>query len=134
MIDIDTSNRTEQRKFGLVMAAAVVVVSLVHWLIRGHYAVWMLYVAAAFLLPGLLYPPVLRPIFVVWIKFALALNWVMTRLLLSIVFFGMITPLRWFFALIGKDTLDRARDPNAQTYWQDAEEQPTDPKRYFRQY
>ena len=134
MTQVDTSNRSEQRDFGLVMAAALVAVALVHWAIRGHLTAWMIYLADAFFLLGLFAPPVLRPAFIVWMKFAVGINWLMTRLLLSIVFFGMITPISLWFRLRRVDPLDRAWKPDADTYWEEAEDQPDDPQRYFKQY
>lgn len=134
MTQVDTSSRAEQRDFGLVMAAALVTVALVHWAVRGHLAAWMIYLADAFFLLGLFAPVVLRPVFVVWMKFAAGMNWVMTRLLLSIVFFGLITPMSLWFRLRRVDPLDRSWKPDADTYWEEAEEQPNDPQRYFKQY
>ena len=134
MMQVDTSSRSEQRDFGLVMADALVAVALVHCAIRGHLAAWMIYLADAFFLLGLLAPLLLRPIFAVWMKFAVGVNWLMTRVLLSIVFFGLITPMSLWFRLRRVDPLDRAWKPDADTYWEEAEEQPDDPRRYFRQY
>ena len=133
-MDIDTSNRSEQRKFGIVMAIAIVVVTLVHWLIRRDLAIWPLYPATAFLVLGLLAPAVLEPIFIVWMKFALLLNWIMTRFFLGIIFFLMITPMRVGLSLFGDDPLKRELLPDAESYWEVPDEQPDDPARYENMY
>lgn len=133
-MDVNTSSRSEQRKFGIVMAIAIAVVTVIHWLIRGHLAVWPFYLAGAFLVLGLVAPKVLQPVFVAWMKFALAINWVVTRVLLSIVFFLMIVPTRFLMQAFGEDPLKRAFEPEAPSYWDEAEEQPTDPNRYTNQY
>ena len=129
-MDVDTSSRREQRAFGLVMAAAIVVVTLIHWFIRGHLATWPLYLSGAFLVLGLAAPAVLKPVFVVWMKFAIVLNWIMTRLLLSIVFFLMIVPTRVLMRIFSDDPLKRRFEPDAASYWEEPEEQPDDPARY----
>ncbi|MCH8204309.1 MAG: hypothetical protein IID09_04050 [Candidatus Hydrogenedentes bacterium] len=129
-MDVDTSNRKEQRAFGLVMAAAIVIVTLIHWLIRGDLATWPFYVSGAFLVLGLAAPAALKPVFVVWMKFALVLNWIMTRLLLSIVFFLMITPTRLLMRIFSDDPLKRRFEPDAASYWEEPDEQPDDPARY----
>ena len=129
-MDVDTSSRREQRAFGLVMAAAIVVVTLVHWLIRGDLATWPFYVSGAFFVLSLAAPAALKPVFVVWMKFAEVLNWIMTRLLLGIVFFLMITPMRLLMRIFSDDPLKRRFEPEAASYWEEPDEQPDDPARY----
>ena len=133
-MDVDTSSRSEQRKFGIVMAVAITVVTLLHWLIRGDLTAWPFYLAAAFLILGLIAPPVLKPIFIIWMKFALVLNWIITRVLLSVIFYGMITPMRFAMSLVGNDPLKRELLPDAETYWEAPDEQPEDPARYENMY
>jgi bacteriorhodopsin len=133
-MNIDTSSRREQRNFGLVMAGAIVVVTLIHGAIRGSLAPWPFYIAGAFLVLGLVAPIVLKPVLVVWIQFALLLNWIVTRVLLTLVWVLMFIPFRIVLSALGKDPLNRRRLPGAPTYWEPAEDQPADPKRYFNQY
>lgn len=133
-MDIDTSSPTEQRKFGLLMAGAITAVTLIHWLIRGELALWPFYIAGPFLVLAILAPILLKPVLIVWMKFALAVNWVMTRLLLSIVFFLMIVPTRVLMKIFSTDPLKRKWDENATTYWEEPEEQPLEKERYHGQF
>jgi Saxitoxin biosynthesis operon protein SxtJ len=136
IMNLDTSSKKEQRNFGFLMACAISGVSIVHWLIRGReeLAVWPFIMAGVFLLLGLIFPKALEPIFVIWMKFALVVNWVMTRILLSLVWFLLITPMRVGFALRGKDPLNRTYLPEASSYWEDAEEQPDELNAYKNQF
>ncbi len=129
-MDVDTSSRKEQRAFGLVMAVAIVVVTVIHWLIRRELATWPFYISAAFAVLGLVAPIVLKPVFVVWIKFSLLLNWTVTRILLSIIFYLMIAPTGWLMLIFSDDPLKRRFDADAETYWEEPEDQPEDPARY----
>lgn len=133
-MDIDTSSRKEQRNFGLGMAAIIVAFTLVHGWFHGALAIWPFYAALAFFILGLLAPPLLRPVFVLWMKFALLLNWLMTRLVLTLVFLLMITPMRVFIKLFREDPLKRAWDREASTYWEEPERQPDGLDEYFRQF
>ena len=63
-------------------------------------------------------------------KFAPVLNWIMTRLLLSIIFYLMITPTRVLMRIFSDDPLKRRFEPDAETYWEEPDEQPDDPARY----
>ena len=129
-MDVDTSSRREQRNFGIVMAIAISIITLIRWAIRGDLATWPFYLAGAFLILGLVVPIALKPIFIVWMKFALVLNWIVTRVLLSIVFYLMIVPMRGLVAIFGDDPLKRRFESDADTYWEEPDEQPEDPARY----
>lgn len=133
-MDIDTSDKREQRNFGLVMAVAFMVISLIRWWFSGTYSFIFIYIAVPFAVLGLLAPRVLQPVLVVWIKFSIVLNWIMTRVLLSLVFFLMITPTRIILSLRGKDTLNRSYLPGDETYWEKPEEQPDDIEGYKNQF
>ena len=141
MIDINTSDRKEQRNFGLVMAVAVTILGLIRWGLHWRGADSMpplpyYYFALAFGLAsaGIFTPALLKPLFDLWIKLAIVLNWIMTRLLLSIIFFLTVLPIGIIMRLFQNDPIDRALDKSANTYWKDAENQTDDPERYKKQY
>lgn len=135
-MDIDVNKRGEQRNFGLVMAAACVVVGGLRWFVHGFAAFpWgFVTVAAVFLALSLFLPRVLKPVLIVWLRFALLLNWVMTRVILTLAFYLLVTPVGVAMRLFGNDPLNRAWKPGADTYWEDAEEQPDDLERYRNQF
>lgn len=136
MLDIDTSSRTEQRKFGLVMAAAICILGLLRMAIRfalhGTFAnpLWFFVAATPFLVLGLLWPRSLQPVFVAWMKFALVLNWVITHLLLTVFYFLILLPMGLCMRLFAKDPLKRRWLPASESYWEPAEEQPEELERY----
>jgi hypothetical protein len=82
------------RTFGLVLAAFIAVVfgTLLPWL--GWLAVhaWPWGLAAALALVALAAPALLSPVFAAWTRVGLVLGWINTRLLLGLVFFGLILP------------------------------------------
>ena len=135
-MSVDIADKKEQRKFGLVMAVAITVLGLIRWWVHGFGGppLYFFYVAAAFAILGLVTPPLLKPIFYLWIKFGLGMNWVMTRFVLLVAFWLMIVPTRILIRLFGTDPLKREFLPGAQTYWEDAEEQPETIDRYFNQF
>lgn len=57
---------------------------------------------------------------------------VVSRALLAIAYFLVLTPLALVFRLIGRDELVRRRPSNVTTHWSE-KEQPSDPRSYFRQ-
>ena len=82
-----------------------------------------------------LIPPLFRQIYKVWIAFSVILGYFVSRILLSIIFFLVVTPVGLIMRLTGKDPMERKWDPAAPTYWQ-AKEQEQDPtvERYERQF
>ena len=141
MIDIDTSDRKEQRNFGLVMAGAIAILGLIrfglHW--RGAETMPTLpyyYFALAFIFAflGLVAPKALRPVFDIWIKIALVLNFIVTHVVPTVAFFLTVVPIGILMRLFGHDPLDRALDKNVDTYWQDADTPADEPEGYTKQY
>lgn len=133
-MNIDYYSRSEQRKFGLTMAVAVAALGLVRWWLRGELPYVFFGVAAAFLVLGLIAPTLLRPLFRGWLAFALALNWVMTRVLLTLVYYPLIVPTGLAMRLMGKDPLKRERLPEDQSYWEEPDAQPEDVESYYNQF
>lgn len=108
----------ELRQFGLLMAVFVSVIFgvIFPWLAGRSLPVWPWVVAAAFGSTALVSARLLRPIFRVWMTFALAMNWVMTRLVLGIVFYILVSPMGWVMRLTGKDTMGRKLHRDLSSY------------------
>jgi hypothetical protein len=90
-------------------------------------------VAAALAVMAIAYPPLLRPLHVAVSIVTFPVGFVMSHVLLALVFYLVLTPVALVMRLLGRDTLSRRFEPEAESYWQPAET-PTDPKRYFRQF
>ena len=133
MIDekIDSSRR-EVRKFGLLFA---VICGLVGgYILYSDGTIWRWFFAGSlfFLITGLFLYPVLKPVYVVWMKFAQVLAWINTRIILGIAFYLIMTPMGALLKLMGKDLLDQRIDRDAATYWKEREKKPFEKERYER--
>jgi len=122
----------EVRKFGLMFSAICAGVALFSLYRGGHAWPWFSGGAAFFLLSGLLARPVLRPIYVGWMKFAFFLGWINTRLILGIFFYLVLTPVGVIMRLTGWDPLARKIDRTVPSYWVQRKPEPFDPKKYER--
>jgi hypothetical protein len=65
----------------------------------------MLLAAIVLLVVNMIAPRIYAPIAVVWLGFSQLLGAVMSRILLSILFFGLVTPMGFLRRLLGKDSL-----------------------------
>ena len=126
MLQIDTSDRTEQRKFGIVVGIAFSLLALVRWWLHSFEELpYILFGISGFLVFfGVIYPPILKPVFIAWIKLALVLNWIMTRFFLTLAWVFMFTPVRVVIHFFGEDPLKRSYLPDQESYWEEADRQP----------
>ena len=78
--------------------------------------------------------PVLRkPMFVGWMYAAYPLGYVISHVLLGLIYFAVVTPIGLLMRAVGHDPMERRFDRAAQTYWV-PREPVSDVKRYFRQF
>ncbi len=74
-----------------------------------------------------------RAVFVGLMLVAVPLGIVLSAIVLGLIYYGLFTPVAFFFRLTGRDKLKRRLDPQAKTYWV---ERKTDipAARYLRMY
>jgi len=121
-------DKQELRKFGLVFATAMVLIFglFFPWLLDRPWPTWPWIVAAVFVVPALLFPQVLKPVFQVWMKIGHALGWINSRIILGILFFLMFAPVALVLRLLGKDMLKQRLDASATSYRIASEQLPRD--------
>lgn len=106
------------RKFGLVTGAifAVLFGLLLPWLFEYGWPTWPWILFAVLAVMALVAPMTLQPVYLAWMKFGLVMNWINTRLILGLLFYGMILPIGIFFKLIKRDPLHRKLDRQSTSY------------------
>ena len=111
-------DRKGLREFGLMTGAAVVVIFglFFPWMLELDWPVWPWIIAAPLWLLALIHASWLRWIYRGWMRFGLLASRVMTPLILGIVYFAMISPMAIVRRLMGKDPMQRALDPNQNSY------------------
>jgi len=86
------------------------------------------------LITGLLWPISLKYVYRGWMKFAFAAAWFNTRLILSLMFYLVMTPVAALLKLFGKKPLAIGWDKQASSYWIRREKVPFDPTRYEKHF
>ena len=76
-----------------------------------------LYIAGVFIGLALILPSILKPIYIVWMTFAVILGWFMTRVILSLLFYVIITPIGLVLRIFGKDFLELKKQAVQGSYW-----------------
>ena len=84
-------------------------------------------------LVGLVSPQTIRPLFVGLTAITYPIGWVMSHVILSLIYFGVFTPVALAFRIAGRDPLERRFEREAATYWR-PKRRTTNMRRYLRQY
>jgi predicted membrane metal-binding protein len=113
MNDIKISSN---RSFGLVFFVVFLLISIYPLLHGQNLRFWSLIVAIIFLALGLLNSKILTPLNKVWFKFGLLLGSIVSPVIMSIIFFFVVTPISFVMKILGKDILNLKRNNN-NTYW-----------------
>ena len=105
------------RSFGFIVATGFAVIGLWPWVFRGHNVrVWSLILSVLLSIPAVVWPAALRYPFRVWMLVGHCLGWINTRIILSVLYFVMFTPVSLVMRLLGRDSMDRSFEPNVSTY------------------
>ena len=122
------------RTFGFTMSICFAILGgLLLWRGRGSYP-YFVALAIVFFILGALVPRALGPVYRLWMGLALVLSWVMTRVLLCVIFYVGVSPIGLVGRLVGKQFLDLGKDAGARTYWKPKEVSGRGPEIYERQY
>lgn len=118
MHEIAKLNKKELRDFGLLTGTifAVLFGLLLPW-IRGHSLPswpWIIAVILGFL--AVLTPTTLQPVYQIWMRIGLVLGWINTRIILGIVFYGLMMPMGGIMRLLNRDSMTRKLDFNLSSY------------------
>ena len=124
-----------EREFGLIVGGVFVLLGG-WWFYRGkliNVAGVFLPLGSALILLGLVFPRALFYPNKAWMKLAELLSFVMTRLILAVVFFLIVTPIGVIKRLFGWDPLSRRGNRSA-SYWTAYSERQRDPRHYEKMY
>jgi len=88
-------------------------------------------IAGVISIAGLVFPPIIRPVFVGLILATFPIGWVVSQVLLGAIFYGIVTPLGLILRLTGHDPL-QLKPPKGNSLWQTPVGK-SDPVSYLRQ-
>ncbi len=123
---------SDLRKFGITMAVAFGLLSALAWFRHSGIFPYVFGLTGAFLVLGLVQPMILRQFYIGWMGFALVLGSIMTRVILTVLFYTGMTAIGMIRRIGHPDRLDEKYDPQATTYWKRREPH-KDIKRHLEQ-
>ncbi len=128
----DRKALTEFGEFGMIVLGMVATPLA---LMRGQYkaAAVLWGIAVLLRLAAAARPMALKPAFLALTIATWPIGWVVSHLVMALIYFALFTPIALVFRLLGRDAMKRRLDRGAATYWE-----PYNPsqgtERYLRQY
>ena len=98
----------------------------------GQIAIWVWAIGGAVVVLYYLIPPARRFIFMTWLGAVYPIGWVVSHILLGVVFYFVVLPIGLLLRVARYDPLSRRFDERVTSYWIKRESS-SDPRRYFRQ-
>jgi len=110
-------SRKQLRSFGLILAVGFLVIGLGPMIFRHQTPTrWAVAVSFIFAAAGMLIPTALRQVYRVWMAAGDVLGWINSKVILSALYYILVTPLRLLMTLAGHDPMNRKFDRDSATY------------------
>ncbi|MBX3350740.1 MAG: hypothetical protein KF747_18625 [Nitrospira sp.] len=107
----------ELRQFGLLVGGGFAVIGLWPVVFRGESLhLWAMVLGGLLLVLGGTVPQSLKPVHRAWMKVGHVLGAINTKIILGIVYYGLITPMGLVMRFMGKDPMHRVLAKKATTY------------------
>ena len=137
MIDEIKNIKTEEsdlRKFGIIVGTVLLIIAgLLFWKAKESFQFFLI-IGIVLFVTGIAIPFILKPIYWVWMVFATILGWFMTRVILSLLFYAVFTPIGLIARSFGKQFLGLKMDRSKQSYWNMKTVETYDTQNYEKQY
>jgi hypothetical protein len=109
--------RRRLRWFGLLVGGIFAVISHLPVVLSDEPPrIWALAASAILVIPALVMPSLLKPIYGIWMFVGHVLGWVNTRIILGVLYYLLFTPAGFLMRRFGSDPMRRKPDPKADTY------------------
>tara|TARA_B100000929_G_C15379795_1_gene377452 strand:+ start:47 stop:436 length:390 start_codon:yes stop_codon:yes gene_type:complete len=104
------------KSFGIVFFTVFLIIAI--WPLLNGYGIryWSLIISIVFLILGILNSKILTPLNKIWFKIGILLGNVISPIIMSIIFFLVVTPTSFIMKILGKDLLNLKKNTK-NSYW-----------------
>ena len=111
------SEKSDLRKFGIIVGTVLLIIAgFFFWKEKESFQLFLI-IGTVLFLAGIAIPFTLKPIYWVWMTFATILGWIMTRVILSLLFYTIFTPIGLILRFFRKQFLELRWDKSKESYW-----------------
>lgn len=107
------------QRFASVLSSALLLIAAIFFFLRrdAGTTLWFAMAVVLLLAAAMIRPDLLRPLYLGWMALAFALGALVSRLILTLFFYGILTPIALVLRLMGKDFLRRKTEKGLSSYW-----------------
>ena len=118
ILELELSKK-KLRSFGLLVGGIFILISIwFYFKISNYTTAYILFILGTILLlAGLAIPLLLKVPYKIWMGLSFAIGWVVSRILITSLYFIVVTPLGLIAKLVGKKFLDRDYNDKKDSYW-----------------
>lgn len=106
------------KKFGITMAVVSGLITLWLYFFHPDYIIFSGGLTLLFALLAFIVPTSLKTFYLLWMALAFILGFIMTRVILTVLFYIILTPTGLFLRLTGKDLLKLKVNGGEVSYWE----------------
>ena len=128
-------SRRQLRQFGILWLVFLGVLGALSYFKSGNHQAAAVFWAVSVLVPifGWIFPAFMRIVFLALSYAAFPIGFVVSHVILALVFYLVLTPVGLLMRLLGHDPMDRHIDSETESYWTERTDN-TEVKRYFHQF
>ena len=106
------------KKTGLAVGVVLILISLLLWWLGKSSFMYFSISGGLLIIMAFIAIPLLRPFHKLWMMLALLMGFVMSRVILTLLYYLVLTPIGLLAKLVGKKFMPLGFDKNAATYWE----------------
>ena len=126
--------KKDLRKFGITVGGVLILIAVLLFYFDKSSAPYFGIVGAILFFTGFIIPQVLKPLNKIWMGLAIVLGFFMSRLILTILFYLILTPIAFIAKLVGKKFMFLKYDKSVKSYWEKRTHIQKNPLDYERQF
>lgn len=111
------SDKKELKKFGITIGIAITAIAFLFSSIISTPFFILIFLACSFLFAGIVIPGVLYYLHKIWMIIAIMLSFISTRVILTLLYYLIVTPIGLMMRIGGKDFLDEKIEKKKSSYW-----------------
>ena len=129
-----TSDKGELRKFGIISGIILSLIGCFFFWQKRDFYFYFFIISLIFFLFSFVFPIVLKPIQKIFMSISIIIGWFVTRVIMIVIFYLIVTPIGLMLRLSGKDFLNKNNNNNSSSYWIPKENDEFNKQKYENQF
>jgi len=125
------------REFGIVIGVFLLLLSSYIYLNNNDLRLFIIINSPGLIIfiLSFLWPSLIIPLYKIWMSIAIIIGGVVSRIILLMLYYGILTPIGIFLKIIGKDLLNQKLNPEKEkTYWVEKDLSNLDKEKYKKMF